>query len=238
MWITCLRVRNSLALGIGTSLILALASIAPGVSAASEEGFEAEDRRWEESIAGFAAADRENTPTPDGVVFVGSSSIRLWRDLQAQLKAKRRVLNRGLGGARIADCTRYLDRLVFPHAPRQIVIYAGDNDLAEGRPPKQVLNDFVRFVAAVRKKLPATRIVYISIKPSPARARLIAQAQQANHLIRRFIQGAENMEFIDVFTPMLDDGGRPRAELFQDDALHLNSAGYHLWASLIGPHVR
>ena len=138
----------------------------------------------------------------------------------------------------MSDCTKYLDRLVFPYAPRLIIVYAGDNDLAEGREPTDVANEFVRFVERVRKALPATRIAYISIKPSPARAGLIPKIRETNQLILQFITASDNLNFIDVFTPMLDHGGHPRAELFRADALHLNSAGYQLWATIIGPHVR
>ena len=197
-----------------------------------------DDLRWEESITAFTSADRENAPSPGGVVFIGSSSIRLWSDLESQLRVPRAVINRGFGGARLSDCTKYLDRLVFPHAPRLIIVYAGDNDLAEGREPTDVANEFVRFVERVRKALPATRIAYISIKPSPARAGLIPKIRETNQLILQFITASDNLNFIDVFTPMLDHGGHPRAELFRADALHLNSAGYQLWATIIGPHVR
>jgi lysophospholipase L1-like esterase len=203
----------------------------------AQEGFPA-DTRWEESLAAFAAADLKNAPAPGGVVFVGSSSIRLWNDLATQLSGARGVLNRGFGGARISDCTRYLDRVVFPYAPRVIVVYAGDNDLAEGRQPKDVFNDFVKFVETVRKRLTATQIYYISIKPSPARAVLLPRIREANQLISKFIANGTDLEFIDVFTPMLDEAGRPRPELFQADALHLNKAGYELWAKVIGPRVR
>jgi lysophospholipase L1-like esterase len=224
---------------LAAALVAGILLLAGSVAAAwgSENVSLLEDQRWEESMAAYAAADSKSAPAPGGVVFVGSSSIRLWRGLETQLRSPRGVINRGLGGARLTDCTRYLDRLVFPHAPRLIVVYAGDNDLAEGRLPRQVFNDFVRFVEAVRKTLPETRITYISIKPSPARAALIAQAREANQLIRQFTAGAANLDFVDVFTPMLDERGRPRAELFQADALHLNSAGYELWASIIGPRV-
>ena len=205
---------------------------------ASQGSAVAEDTPWAESIAAFAAADLKNTPSPGGVVFVGSSSIRLWSDLETQLTGARGILNRGFGGARISDCTRYVERVVFPYAPRLIVVYAGENDLAEGSQPKDVFNEFVRFVERVRKTLPATRIQYISIKPSPARAGLIASIRETNGLIRQFVTSGSNLEFIDVFTPMLDDAGRPRGELFQADALHLNSAGYKLWAAVIAPGVR
>lgn len=212
--------------------------LSAGSAARGAQGFSPDDTRWEESIAAFAAADRESAPTPGGVVFVGSSSIRLWSDLQKQISGAGAIINRGFGGARLDDCTRYLDRVVFPYVPRLIVVYAGDNDLAEGRKPKEVFNDFVRFVETARKTLPETRILYISIKPSPARVALLEQVREANGLIRQFASQGANLGFIDVFTPMLDDAGRPRADLFQADALHLNGAGYVLWATLIGPRLR
>ena len=227
-----LRVFTAASSAAALFLALDLASATPDGSSQLAES------RWEESIAAFAAADLNNAPVPGGVVFVGSSSIRLWRDLEKQSSSARKVVNRGFGGARLADCTRYADRMVFPHAPRLIVVYAGDNDLAEGRQPKDVFNDFVRFVETVRKRLPHSRIAYISIKPSPARAPLLPQMRAANQLIRQFSADGENLEFVDVFSAMLDANGRPRAELFQADALHLNRAGYELWAKIIGPHLR
>jgi len=197
-----------------------------------------DEARWEESIAAFAAADRKQLPPPGGVVFVGSSSIRLWTDLEKQLSDTDGVINRGFGGAKLSDCTRYLDRVVLPYTPRLIVVYAGDNDLAEGREPKEVFNELVRFVERVRKSLPHTQIKYISIKPSPARVALLPKARAANNLIRQFASAGNHLDFIDVFTPMVDAAGQPRSELFQADALHLNSAGYKLWATIIAPHVR
>ena len=196
------------------------------------------DSQWEESIARFAAVDREHAPAPGGVVFVGSSSIRLWNDLETSFRDAPVILKRGFGGWKMSDCTRYLDRLVIPYKPRLVLVYAGDNDLAEGRSPQDVLRNFVKFVEDIHKELPATRIAYISIKPSPARAALIPQVRETNEMIRRYVAVGQNLEFIDVFTPMLDPDGRPRAELFRADALHLNGAGYALWKAVIAPHVR
>jgi lysophospholipase L1-like esterase len=196
------------------------------------------DSRWEESVAAFAAVDREHAPAPGGVVFVGSSSIRLWNDLETSFKDAPVILKRGFGGWKMSDCTRYLDRLVIPYKPRLVLVYAGDNDLAEGRSPQDVLRNFVKFVEDIHKDLPATRIAYISIKPSPARSALIPRVRETNELIRRHIAVVHNLEFIDVFTPMLDASGLPRAELFRADALHLNGAGYALWKTIIAPHVR
>jgi lysophospholipase L1-like esterase len=216
-------------LGLWVGGVWAQPSVLGGVSG---------DSKWEESIAAFVALDREHAPTTGGVVFVGSSSIRLWNDLETQFRDAPVIVKRGFGGSKMSDCTRYLDRLVIPYKPRLVLVYAGDNDLAEGRSPQDVFQHFVKFVEDIHKALPETRIAYISIKPSPARAALIPRVRETNELIRRYIAVAHNLEFIDVFTPMLDPQGHPRAELFRADALHLNVAGYALWKTIITPHVR
>ena len=191
---------------------------------------------FEENIAAFAAADREHAPPTGGILFVGSSSIRLWNDLEKQFGPS--IVKRAVGGSKMSDCTRYLDRLVFPYKPRQVVVYAGDNDLAEGIPPEDILISFQKFVDGVQRELPGTRISYISIKPSPARARLIPKIRETNHLIQKYTSENEKLEFIEVFTAMLDADGQPRADLFRADALHLNEAGYTLWRKIIAQHVR
>jgi lysophospholipase L1-like esterase len=171
------------------------------------------------------------------VVFVGSSSIRLWNDLEREFGSMT-VVKRGFGGSRLSDCARYVAQLVLPYQPRTVVVYAGDNDLAEGATPQGVLASYTEFVERVREALPETRIVYISIKPSPSREALMPLAIQANELIEAYSSGRPGLGFIDVYTRMLDEKGRPRAELFLPDALHLNAAGYALWKAAIAEHLR
>jgi lysophospholipase L1-like esterase len=126
---------------------------------------------------------------------------------------------------------------VLPYRPRLVVLYAGDNDLAEGRTPAQVVADYRGFAARLRSALPTTRLVYVSIKPSPSRRQLMALAREANQRIRADIAGDSLMTYVDVFTPMLNAAGQPRPELFLADSLHLNRAGYLLWRSLLEPLV-
>jgi lysophospholipase L1-like esterase len=198
-----------------------------------------DELRWQKSIDAFAAEDRLLAPPTGGIVFVGSSSIRLWDELEMNFRRPDRViLNRGFGGARMSDCTRYLERVVIPYKPRLVLVYAGDNDLAEGREPVDVLNQFVSFVGGVRRSLPDTRIAYISIKPSPARQRLMVKVRETNDLVANYVASSQNLDFIDVFTPMLDAEGQPRRELFRADSLHLSRDGYALWKSIIAPHLR
>src|SRR5262249_23472080 len=105
--------------------------------------------------------------------------------------------------------------------------------------PAEVFKRFTAFVDGVRHELPQTQIVYISIKPSPLRAALLPQIRETNALIRDYADADahDDVEFVDVYSPMLDASGKPRAELFREDRLHLNAAGYALWKRIIAPHV-
>jgi lysophospholipase L1-like esterase len=146
-----------------------------------------------------------------------------------------RTINRGFGGSEVADSVRYARRIVIPHAPRVVVLYAGDNDLANGKSPQRVLADFQEFIALVRNALPGTKIVYIGIKPSIQRWKLIDKIREANRLIHDHVaeQKSDKLAFVDVDKPMLDKDGKPRADLLLDDGLHLNKKGYALWSKLV-----
>jgi lysophospholipase L1-like esterase len=195
------------------------------------------DHRWDDSLAAFAADDRMHPPKPGGVLFVGSSSIRFWTGLEKDFGELPVVTRRGFGGSRMLDCAAHLTQLVEPYKPRLVMVYAGDNDLAEGRTPEQVLQSFVAFVEGVRKTLPATRIAYISVKPSPLRESLMPQIRETNRLIRAYTLKTRNTDFVDVYTPMLGVDGAPRPELFREDRLHMNADGYALWKRVITAHL-
>lgn len=210
-----------------------LASLSPEQTAAS-----AVDPKWAASFAAFSAADKADMPAAGGVLFVGSSSIRLWEHIDQQFKDAPVVINRGFGGSRLEDCARNLGRLVTPYQPRLVVVYAGDNDLAEGRSPEQVLRSLTSFVEGVRADLPGTRIAYVSIKPSVARASLLGEIRTTNALLKQYVESIGNAEYIDIFTAMLDADGKPRAELFREDRLHMNADGYAIWRAAIAPALR
>lgn len=190
--------------------------------------------KWEDAIQAFESADRTNPPPRDAILFIGSSSIRRWTSLAADF-AEFKVFNRGFGGSQIADSIAFAPRIVIPYRPKMICLYAGDNDLAAGKSPERVFADFKEFVRTVHDALPETRIVFITIKPSPAREKLLEQARAANQLVRDYCDADERLVYADVFTPMLDAAGKPRAELFVKDMLHTNEAGYALWTSVLRP---
>lgn len=189
--------------------------------------------QWVAAIEEFEQHDAANPTRAGGTVFVGSSSIRLW-DLDKHFHSLNpQPLNRGFGGSQIADATHFANRLVLKHRPRTIVFYSGDNDIASGKSAAQVTDDFAAFCKTAHAELPETRIIFIAIKPSPARWKFAEEQQAANGRIQKLCDDDERLAFVDIWTPMLGDDGQPRRELFVDDMLHLSDAGYELWSKLV-----
>ena len=192
--------------------------------------------KWENEIAAFENADRERPPEKGGIVFVGSSSIRLWETL-AQDFPGLPVLNRGFGGSEIADSLAFAERIVIPYAPRQVVLYAGGNDLNAGRPVEKVIADFKAFAGKIRAALPDAEIDYISIAGNPARWGHVDKVTAVNSAIEAWIKEQPRMKFIDVFSHMLGADGLPKPEIFVEDKLHMNAAGYAIWKEVVGPFL-
>ncbi len=204
---------------------------APQTQAAAPEQAD----RWEEAIQTFEKADSANPPPKGGVVFYGSSSFRRW-DLEKSFP-EMGLVNRGFGGSQMSDAVRYLDRAVLPLEPRTIFVYEGDNDIGRGKSSETVVADYRAFVEKARAALPEVKIVFVSIKPSIRRWELIDKMREANARIEEIAEGDALLEYIDVDAPLLGADGRPRADLFVEDGLHLNDAGYAIWADLVRPHL-
>lgn len=210
------------------------AALLAGLFAASQPARAAapDPAKWEKDIAAFEVMDRTNPPPKGAVLFVGSSTIRFWTNLASDFPDLKTV-RRGFGGAFVPDVTYFADRIIIPYKPSKIVVYAGDNDIGGGRSPEQVYNDFRALVKKVRAGLPKAKIYFLAIKPSPSRWHLSPQSTEANRLIRRYCRTHRNTEFIDIWTPVLADDGRPNPALFEKDNLHVNKQGYARWTKII-----
>lgn len=216
--------------------LLILSSVAGCVSATVQTPDPVSSPQWAIDMAQFATLDEASPPPAHPIVFTGSSSIRMWSSLEEDFAGKP-VLNRGFGGSQIRDATWYAANVAIRYEPREIVVYSGDNDIDAGRSPQQVLADFRTFVARIRRDLPEVPITWISIKPSLARASQLDDQREANALVKRAAAQMRDVEFIDVASRMLDAYGKPRAELFGEDGLHMNRQGYALWRDIIGPSL-
>lgn len=192
--------------------------------------------RWEATIKKFEERDKKNLPKKNGVLFVGSSSIRMWKldrsfpDLNA--------INRGFGGSEVADSLYYADRIVLKHKPRIIFMYAGDNDIAKGKSPQRVFDDYKKFVAKVHAELPKTKIAYIAIKPSIARWKLVGKMREANTMVREYAEKHDLLSFVDIDTPMMGEDNKPMHGLFIKDGLHLSDKGYEMWTKEVRKHLK
>ncbi|MDB6152625.1 MAG: lipolytic protein family [Chthoniobacteraceae bacterium] len=193
--------------------------------------------KWESEIAAFEIADQAEAPAKGGIVFVGSSSIRLWKTLGHDFPDYP-VLNRGFGGSEIVDSTHFADRIIFPYEPRMVVLYAGGNDIHAGRSVDQVFENLKVFLASARAHLPKARIAYISIAGNPSRWAEADKVKALNRRAEEFIQTQHNMKFINVFSEMLGADGLPLPDIFVADKLHMNAEGYKIWTRVIAPLLK
>lgn len=192
--------------------------------------------QWDADMAKFDALDARTPPPQNAILFLGSSSIVLW-DVAKSFPGLP-VINRGFGGSLYEDLVTYFDRLVPPYRPRIVVLYSGDNDTSMNRRPAEIAGTIRTFEQRLHALLPDTKLIVMSIKPSPARWRVVAPVRQTNELIRVWAADRPNTTFVDVFPAMLGADGMPRPELYIADGLHLTPAAYALWTGLLRPHLQ
>jgi iduronate 2-sulfatase len=191
---------------------------------------------WEKEIQGIEQRDREKPPAEGGIVFVGSSSIRLWN--LAKSFPDLPAVNHGFGGSQIADSTHFAQRLVLKQKPKVVVFYAGDNDIAAGKSPAQVQDDFRAFASTVHRNLPKTKVLFLAVKPTPLRWKLFDVQTKANALVAAYCKGNDWLAYVDVVKPMLGADGKPKPGLYAKDGLHMNEEGYKVWTELVTPYLK
>lgn len=192
--------------------------------------------RWEKEIKAFEEADKKERPPENGIVFVGSSSIRLWKVKEAFRDLP--VINRGFGGSQIADAVKHADRIVIAYKPKVVVFFSGGNDLAAGKTPEQAFEDFKAFEKKLHEALPAARLLVLSHFSNVKRWNLDKELRRLNELKAGFAKGKELVTFINAADEMRNLDGTPRKELLLDDGLHLGPAGYAVWNRVAGPAIR
>ena len=188
----------------------------------------ASTNRFEPEVLKFEALDRRVPPPPRPILFVGSSSIRLWTHLPTSIHG-RPVLNRGFGGSRFKDLLRFFNRVVLPYGPSVVVVYEGDNDLAEGQTPAEIAQDLAVFLERAETELRGTSILLLTVKPSPSRVHLLEVQSEFNRRLKLLPQSHPRVRVIDVASPLLDSQGQPDPRFFAADRLHLNADGYEAW---------
>ena len=193
---------------------------------------------WKD-IENFKTLNKENPPPKNAILFVGSSSFTMWKDVGDYFPDKT-IINRGFGGSSLFDLNFYSDELLKPYQPKQIVIYCGENDFAgnEKLKPRHVFNRYKHFYAEIRKYYPNIPVDYVSIKLSPSREHLWPKFVATNALIKKFMDKEPNAEYIDITKAMNDSNGKIRKDLFLEDMLHMKPEGYQLWKKEMEPYLK
>jgi lysophospholipase L1-like esterase len=189
-------------------------------------------------ITAFKKQDSVSFPERQAILFVGSSSFRMWQNIKNDFPGYQ-VINRGFGGSSLPDVIRYADEIIFPYNPKQILIYCGENDIdaSDTVSSKMVLNRFKILFEMIRKKLPVVFVLFVSIKPSPSRWQMKDRMIKANELIKKYLESEKNTKFINVWNAMLGKDGNPLPDIFIGDNLHMNKKGYAIWKKIIEPYL-
>ncbi len=198
----------------------------------------AQERPFAKEIEAFKAEDARQEPPKNAIVFVGSSSFRMWKDIQQDFP-DHKIINRGFGGSSLPHVIDYADKIVIPYQPKKIVIYCGDNDFTKDDVTSEIVTKrFVTLFNNLRSALPRAEIIYVSIKPSPSRQHLHTKMAAANDAIRDFLKTKRRTAFVNIWDDMLDANGSPRRDLYLKDMLHMNDKGYDIWQKEIAPHLK
>ena len=205
-----------------------------GISARAQQGFP-----FDNEIRDFKKQDSLHMPAKNGILFIGSSSIRNWTDLEKRFSAQP-VIRRGVGGCTLEQLVDYYTPyILFPYQPRKIFIYAGENDIAAGKSGAFVADEFEKLWGMLQAKLPKAEIYYMAIKSSPSRAKYWTEMDTANKRAKTFLTGKKHGHYIDLATVILNPATtRPDSSLFENDMLHLNSRGYDKWQAVLQPLVK
>jgi lysophospholipase L1-like esterase len=221
-----------------TSSSFIMAAILLAASNASQAQVPNPQDRFEKKVQEYEAGDKAAVPPRGAILFAGDSQFYRWKTIREDLPGYT-LINRGIDSFQFPDLLRYFDRLVLPYKPRLIVLHVGGNDVHNGRTPAQVLADFQAFVARVRDTLPGVHVVYSGITPGPGRWDEAPQRVVTNQALREYIATQPDLAFVDLWNAMLTPAGQPREDLWVEDRVHPNHAGYlirvKLTAPLLGP---
>ncbi|HEY9220414.1 MAG TPA: GDSL-type esterase/lipase family protein [Lutibacter sp.] len=191
---------------------------------------------WQTEIDAFDKLNGAN-PLQEGILFTGSSSIRMWKNPAKDFNNPK-ILNRGFGGSQIIDLIENFDQVILKYHPQKIVIYSGDNDIQEGKSAEIVFGDFCVLYGMIKAKLPNAKVYYIAIKPSLNRWNKVIEMQKANMMINAYLNTKSNAAFVDIFSPMIDFTGKPSEKWFLEDGLHMTDDGYKLWTKILAPYIK
>jgi lysophospholipase L1-like esterase len=216
-----------------SKILLLILLLTLSVHAFAQKGFP-----FDNEIQAFKKRDSISMPKPGGILFIGSSSIRKWTDLEQRFAGKP-IIKRGVGGCTLEQLVKYYTPyILFPYKPSKIFIFCGENDVAAGKPAIEVFDNFVQLWLMIKQQLPATKIYFMSLKFSPSRMKRWGQVDLANKLIRDYLKDKPDSRYLEMNEGLMTKNALGDSSLYESDLLHLNSKGYDKWQKIIGPYVK
>jgi len=189
--------------------------------------------RYKDQVDKLYNTEYDFSPEKKRVVFTGSSSIRMWKDVTTRFP-EYNIVNNGFGGSHFSDLIYFYDQLITKQKPDILFIYEGDNDIAANKKVNKIYKEAKSLVNRILTDLPETKVVLISPKPSIARQSFEKKYRKLNRKLSKFCQNTKDVEFADVWSVMFDKNGKVYEDIFIEDGLHMNKKGYDLWTEVIG----
>lgn len=193
--------------------------------------------RYNDQVAELVQKEYNFDAAKKRVVFAGSSSVRMWKDVQDYYPGFN-VVNNGFGGSHFSDLLYFYDKLILKHNPDILFIYEGDNDIAGDKKPGEVFKDAKELFSRIRQDLPETKVICIAAKPSIARESFKQNYEKLNRKLEKYCKRKDNLEFADVWNAMLDENGDVLQDVFIKDGLHMNKKGYDIWGEVLSEFMK
>jgi len=187
---------------------------------------------FEKEIRNYEKQDSISMPAKGQILFIGSSSFRIWKTFATDL-AGIAAINRGFGGSTMTDALYYFDRMVVKYAPSTVVVYEGDNDLNKGKSPEDLAKEYEDFSNRLKKALPKTKLVYLAVRPSLSRIAIVDKQKQFNSWLADYCKSQKGRFFLDMHSPFYLPDGTVMPDIFVADRLHLNEKGYLIFSAKI-----
>ena len=170
------------------------------------------------------------------IVFTGSSSIRMWKDLPV-LFENSKIINTGFGGSKASDLLYYIKELVLDFNPSKVIIYEGDNDISSGHKINFIMKNIKQIIKQIKEINKNAEIILISAKPSIMRWDLRKKYIHLNKKYKNLALKNKNIHFADTWSQMVDSG-KLKTDIFIEDGLHLNKKGYQIWERVLRPILK
>lgn len=192
--------------------------------------------RYQKEVEQITETYAKTPRTDDLIIFTGSSSIKMWKNINEYFP-EHEIMNNGFGGSQTVDLLQYADELIINYRPKKVFIYEGDNDISAKKSSTEIILTMHKLVEKIHQSLPDTEILLISAKPSVSRWQLKDQYLDLNQHFEEYSQLFDYVSYVDIWTTMLNDQGSPKTDIFLEDNLHMNKGGYDLWAEVVEKYL-